>query len=130
RLALLAAQAAVSAALLVWLARGLDTHTLGHLLFTLPPSFVVASFGVIVAGQVLYAWRWWLLLSASGVDVTVGDAIRSYFIGIFANNFLPSTVGGDATKVYYLGREHGYRTIVASVVVDRLLGLGSLAVLA
>jgi glycosyltransferase 2 family protein len=130
RVVLLAAQAAVSAALLVWLAKGLDTHALGHLLLSLPPSFVLASLGVIVAGQVLYAWRWWLLLGASGVDVTLGAAIRSYFIGIFANNFLPSTVGGDATKVYYLGRAHGYRTIVASVVVDRMLGLGSLAVLA
>jgi uncharacterized protein (TIRG00374 family) len=51
-------------------------------------------------------------------------------IGVFANNFLPSTIGGDATKIYYLGREHGYRTIVATVVVDRILGLGSLAVFA
>jgi uncharacterized protein (TIRG00374 family) len=57
-------------------------------------------------------------------------AVRYYFIGVFANNFLPSTVGGDAMKVYYLGRGHGYRTVVASVVVDRLMGLAILAVLA
>jgi uncharacterized protein (TIRG00374 family) len=123
-------QAAVSAALLVWLLRGLDTHALGRLFATLPSWFYAASLAVVVGGQVLYAWRWWLLLSISGVDLPLSTAIRSYFIGIFANNFLPSTVGGDATKVYYLGRAHGYRTIVASVVVDRMLGLGSAAVLA
>ena len=130
RIALMAAQAAVSVALLAWLIRGLDVHALSRLLVALPTWYYVASFAVIIGGQVLYAWRWWLLLTAAGIDVPVGVAIRSYFIGIFANNFLPSTVGGDATKVYYLGRAHGYRTIMASVVVDRILGLGSLAVLA
>jgi len=117
-------------AALAWLLRGLDTHALARLLVTLPSSFYLVSLGVVVAGQVLYAWRWWLLLRAAGAKVPLAMAIRYYIIGIFANNFLPSTVGGDAMKVYYLGREHGYRTILASVVVDRLIGLGSLAVLA
>ena len=130
RLALMAGQAAVSIALLAWLARGLDTHALGRLLLSLPPWYYAASLAVIVGGQILYAWRWWLLLSVAGVDVSLGAAIRSYLIGVFANNFLPSTIGGDATKIYYLGREHGYRTIVATVVVDRMLGLGSLAAFA
>jgi uncharacterized protein (TIRG00374 family) len=130
RLSLMCAQATVSVALLAWVARGLDTRALGHLLLTLPSWYYLASFAVIIGGQALYAWRWWLLLSIAGVDVPLSTALRYYFIGVFANNFLPSTVGGDAAKVYYLGQEHGYRTIVASVVVDRMLGLGSLAVLA
>jgi uncharacterized protein (TIRG00374 family) len=130
RLVVMAAQATVSAALLFWLLRGLDLHALGGLFVTLPAWYYAVSFIVIVGGQALYAWRWWLLLTVAGVDLPAVTAIRYYFIGIFANNFLPSTVGGDAAKVYYLGREHGYRTIVASVVVDRLLGLGCLAVIA
>jgi glycosyltransferase 2 family protein len=123
----MAMQAAASAALLTWLVRGLDTQALRHTLLTLPATYYVASLGVVLAGQLLYAWRWWLLLSVSGADVSLGAAIRYYFIGIFTNNFLPSTVGGDAARVYYLGREHGYQRIAASVLVDRLLGLGSLA---
>jgi hypothetical protein len=62
--------------------------------------------------------------------VTVGTAVQQYFIGIFLNNFFPSTVGGDMAKVYYLGRHHGYRPIAASIVFDRLLSIGLLAVLA
>lgn len=130
RVALLVAQAAVSVALLSWLLRGLDAHALTRLLLTLPAWYYLASLAVIVGGQILYAWRWWLLLVASGIDLPLSAAVRSYFIGVFANNFLPSTIGGDATKVYYLGSQHGYRTIVASVIVDRMLGLGSLAVFA
>src|SRR5258705_5657577 len=33
-------------------------------------------------------------------------------------------------KVYYLGRQHGSRPIAASIVLDRLLSIGLLAVLA
>jgi hypothetical protein len=33
-------------------------------------------------------------------------------------------------KVYYLGKHHGYRPIAASIVLDRLLSIGLLAVLA
>jgi hypothetical protein len=62
--------------------------------------------------------------------VTVGTAVQQYFIGIFLNNFFPSTVGGDVAKVYYLGKHHGYRPIAASIVLDRLLSIGLLAVMA
>jgi uncharacterized protein (TIRG00374 family) len=56
--------------------------------------------------------------------------VRQYLIGTFVSNFLPSTIGGDAAKIYYLGKAHGYRAITASVVLDRLLGLGLAATLA
>ena len=39
-----------------------------------------------------------LLLTASGVHIPFATVVRQYFIGIFLNNFLPSTVGGDVAK--------------------------------
>ena len=53
--------------------------------------------------------------------------MRLYFVGIFVNNFLPGTIGGDMSKAYALGPRHGYRPVVASILVDRVLGLGLLA---
>jgi len=126
----LAIQSVVSVALLVLLFRSLDLAALRQLYATMPFWFYLLSLAVILGGQVLYAWRWRQVLSASGVPVGVGTAIRQYFIGVFLNNFFPSTVGGDMAKVYYLGREHGYRPIAASIVLDRLLSLGLLAALA
>ncbi len=125
-----AAQAVVSVALLALLFRRLDIAALRTLYTTMPVWFYLLSLAVVMSGQVLYAWRWRQVLSAAGVSVTVGTAIRQYFIGIFLNNFFPSTVGGDMAKVYYLGRLHGYRPIAASIVLDRLLSIGLLAVLA
>lgn len=125
-----AAQCLISIGLLGLLFRSLDLAALRGLFATMPVSFYVTSLMVVVGGQALYAWRWRQVLAASGVPVTIGTAIRQYFIGIFLNNFFPSTVGGDMAKVYYLGREHGYRPIAASIVLDRLLSIGLLAVLA
>jgi hypothetical protein len=48
-------------------------------------------------------------------------------VGIFLSNFLPSTIGGDSAKVYYLGRESGYVRITASVLADRLIAAFVLA---
>ncbi len=125
-----AAQSIVSIGLLTLLFRRLDLSALKTLYVTMPIWFYLLSLGVVMAGQVLYAWRWRQLLWASGVSVTMATAVQQYFIGIFLNNFFPSTVGGDMAKVYYLGRQHGYRPVAASIVLDRLLSVGLLAVLA
>src|SRR5689334_14744277 len=123
-------QSLVSIGLLVLLFRNLDLAALRGLYATLPVWFYFTSLAVVVGGQALYAWRWRQVLAASGVPVSMPTAMRQYFIGIFLNNFFPSTVGGDMAKVFYLGREHGYRPIAASIVLDRLLSIGLLAVLA
>jgi uncharacterized protein (TIRG00374 family) len=125
-----AVQTVVSLALLTLLFRRLDLSALRMLYTSMPLWFYLFSLSVVMAGQVLYAWRWRQVLEASGVSVSIGTAVQQYFIGIFLNNFFPSTVGGDMAKVYYLGRQHGYRPIAASIVLDRLLSIGLLAVLA
>ena len=125
-----AGQAVVTIVLLALLARTLDLGALRRLLTGLPASFYFLSLGVVLAGQVAYAWRWRLLLQAAGAQVPFTQVVRQYFVGIFVNNFLPSTVGGDVAKVYYLGDRYGYRTVTASVAMDRVLGVGLLAALA
>lgn len=124
------AQALVTVGLLALLATSLDLVALRALFTAVPLWFYLVSLGVVLAGQSAYAWRWRLLLTAAGVTVSFAGVVRQYFIGLFLNNFFPSTVGGDVAKVYYLGRRHGYRAVTASVVVDRLLGVGVLALLA
>ena len=120
-------QAVVSMGLLVLLLRSLDLAAFRTLFARLPLWFYLLSLLVVFGGQVVYAWRWRLLLAEAGVRVPFVLTVRQYFIGTFLNNFLPSTVGGDVGKVYFLGRDHGYRVVMASVVLDRMLGLTMLA---
>jgi uncharacterized protein (TIRG00374 family) len=120
-------QALMSVALLTFLIWSLDVVAFRALFVRLPFWFYVLSLLVVIGGQVVYAWRWRLLLAEAGVRVPFRSIVRQYLIGTFLNNFLPSTVGGDLGKVYLLGRDHGYRVVTASVLLDRMLGLGMLA---
>ena len=123
-------QGAVTVVLLALLARTVDVAMLRALFARLSWQFYATSLAVVLVGQVAYAWRWQILLTSAGVRVSFPLVVRQHFIGVFVNNFLPSSVGGDVAKVYYLGREHGYRTVAASVATDRLLGVALLSVAA
>lgn len=127
RKVLLLLQVLATVVLLALLFRNFDWPAFEALFRSLPAWYYAASLGVILAGQVLYAWRWRALLVVTGIKMPFGRVLRLYLIGTFVGNFLPSTVGGDVAKVYYVGRERGYRPATASVVLDRLLGLGILA---
>lgn len=129
RRGLLVVQVAVTVALLVFLFRGFDWRALGDILQRLTPLFYVSAFVVVAAAQLLYAWRWHVVLAGMGLRVPFGDVLRQYVIGLFFGNLMPTAVGGDAAKVFYLGRRVGYLEAGASVLVDRFLGFAWLSIL-
>ncbi len=120
-------QAIVAAALLVLLFRKFDWSAFQSAFAPIPLHFYVASFGILVAGQALYVFKWQVVLNAMGLRLRFWDLAELYLLGTFFNNFLPTMIGGDAARVYYLGRQHGYATIATSVFVDRGLGFLSTA---
>ena len=75
--------------------------------------------------------RWWWLLRVSGTDVSLLETLRFTWIGIFFNNVVPGATGGDVVKaLYIMKRCPGHRVqVLMSVIIDRVLGLGSLALL-
>ena len=78
------------------------------------------------------AMRWWWLLRHIGVELTRLDALRYTWIGVFFNNVVPGQTGGDVVKALYIMKRAGSAGRVAaivSVIVDRVLGLASLALL-
>lgn len=75
--------------------------------------------------------RWWWLLRVNGIKVSLLEALRFTWIGVFFNTVFPGSTGGDVLKaVYIMKRCPGHRVeALVSVGVDRVLGLGSLALL-
>ncbi len=75
--------------------------------------------------------RWWWLLRVNGTDVSLMETLRFTWIGIFFNNVVPGATGGDVIKaIYIMKRCPGHRVqVLVSVIVDRVLGLASLALL-
>jgi len=123
RNALFALQAAMTVGLLGLLFRRFDWLALRQLLAGLPWWFYAGAFVTVLAGQVIYALRWYVVLTALRVPISVTATLNMFFVGVFFNNFLPSTMGGDSVKVYYLGRAEGYARVGASVLIDRVLSL-------
>jgi len=70
------------------------------------------------------AMRWHVLLRSGGIDMHVKDSISLNFTGLFASNFLPSTIGGDVVKLAG-AMQMGYDRAVclASIAADRLVGV-------
>jgi uncharacterized protein (TIRG00374 family) len=86
-------------------------------------SFVLAL-AVFTLCQAAIGFRWWILLRMQGVKISIWMAVKLTFLGLFYNNFLPSSVGGDFVRAWYVTR-HTDRQFAAalSVFVDRAVGL-------
>ena len=82
------------------------------------------SFALMLAATWPMAWRWQKLLAAKGVDERLGWLTRSYFSRWFVGQVLPTSLGGDASRIYQTSRRHpGKRGIAAaSVLLERALG--------
>ena len=75
--------------------------------------------------------RWWWLLRVNGLNVSASEALRFTWIGVFFNTVVPGATGGDLVKALYIMKHcPGQRMpAMVSVIVDRVLGLASLAIL-
>lgn len=74
--------------------------------------------------RVAVARRWHVLLRSGGVEASWMQSLRLTFAGLFANNFLPTTVGGDVARMAG-ALQMGFDAAVsaASLVMDRIVGL-------
>ena len=93
--------------------------------------------GWVALGAVMFfvsilggAYQWFLLLRMQGIGMGYGACFRAYYSGMFLNNFLPGTVGGDALRVYEAKQgADGWGKAVAATFLDRLIGFFSLSLL-
>ncbi|MCE3017400.1 MAG: YbhN family protein [Pirellula sp.] len=95
------------------------------LLLSLSMSFV------LIAHLVSY-WRWQMLVQALNVPMRLLEAIRLGFLGTLLNQVSFGSVGGDLFKAIEAARRSSTRRteVVASVLVDRAIGLLGLLLVA
>jgi glycosyltransferase 2 family protein len=69
-------------------------------------------------------WRWQKLLAARGIHDTYRWLTRAYFVSYAVGQVLPTSVGGDASRIYETGRRHPGQLspITGSVLLERALG--------
>jgi glycosyltransferase 2 family protein len=93
--------------------------------------YFLLSLGVYAVCQALLALRWWLLLRAQSIHLRIRTTVHLHFVGLFYNNIMPSSIGGDFLRAWYVTK-HTHKRIEAalSVFVDRAVGLLSILVMA
>jgi hypothetical protein len=115
-------------ALLVWLIRQQGWDEIGAALREVEPWRLWASLGLMLVSRTAVALRWHMLLREVNDGAPLGDSLRITFAGLFAANFLPTTIGGDVVRLAAcLQLRFDAAISAASLVVDRLVGMAGMA---
>ena len=72
-----------------------------------------------------------VIIEAQEIPINFYETLSLTFIGYFFNNFLPTSIGGDVAKAYYLSKKTtGKMGSFTAVFVDRAIGLFTMVFMA
>ena len=123
-------KAAISALLLYLSLRRVDLDSIGQRLGGLDWRWIVFILFMVCIQMTLNALRWREIVAICGTSLSFATALRYSFIGQFFSQVLPSTVGGDAVRIWLLARGGaGWPIAIYSVLIDRVVGVSALAIM-
>jgi uncharacterized membrane protein YbhN (UPF0104 family) len=129
-LVLFAIKVAISLALLYGALHFVNFGVLRERLYRLNYSWIAAGLITLGLQLALVSLRWQRIAEFGGGRLSVARAVLYTLIGSFFSQVLPSTVGGDAARIWLLARDTGaWKNAIFSVLIDRIVGLIWLAVL-
>ncbi|WKZ56246.1 MAG: lysylphosphatidylglycerol synthase transmembrane domain-containing protein [Bdellovibrionota bacterium] len=76
------------------------------------------------------ALKWRCFIESFGVKVRFVRLFNLYVVGYFVNIFVPSYVGGDFVRSWYVGKRIGQHEAFASTILERYTGLVAMLLLA
>ncbi len=124
-------QILLSLALLAWLIQRAGLKEVLDTLSTIRWNWYALAFSLFLLNVVIRAYRWYVLLHSLNDRPSFRHLVYLYFVGFFANNFIPSGFGGDVIKVMGLRQAYGRGAeALSSVMMDRLTGLLGSALIA
>jgi uncharacterized membrane protein YbhN (UPF0104 family) len=127
----LGAKVLLTAGLLVLILRGCDWPAVGRRLAAFSAGALAGLCALIAVQFIMLTLRWRWITLGMGYVLSLGDALRGQLISQFFNQGLPSSLGGDGVRVWWLTRGRvPLRQALENVLFDRLAGLFSLLLLA
>jgi uncharacterized protein (TIRG00374 family) len=117
-------KAALSLALMGFLFSRTNIHEIAQSTRSISLKALALFLVLNIVMVAINSYRWRVLLESQGITVPLGRLFNYYLIGIFFNNFMPGSVGGDIYRV--VGVEDYSREkekVLASVLMERMLGL-------
>ncbi len=123
-------RAVVSALLLIWLFSRIDAKRVLHSFSLIPFEAWALAFFLYISSQVISSLRWYVIVKTLGFKRSFLTILKYYFVGMYFNLFLPTAIGGDVLKVFFLARggesklRAGY-----SIFSDRVFGFWAMFIL-
>ena len=111
----------LAVAYLVW---KIDIREAFELLADADPWLFLGAAGIMLVTVPPMAWRWQRLLEAHAIHERVRWRTRAYLTAYAAGQILPTSIGGDAMRIFETSRRHpGHGGPVAgTVLLERALG--------
>jgi glycosyltransferase 2 family protein len=120
-------KAVFSAIAIGGLVAGINWHDLPKLIVGYKWEFAVAAFIGLAIQFPISGLKWHAALRVCNIDLSFTRLTRFYCISHFVGQFLPTSIGGDAYRVFrVLPLVEPHSRAVTSIVIDRIVGLGAL----
>jgi glycosyltransferase 2 family protein len=130
RLLLLSARILVSLVLLYLALRGVNFAAIQSRLSQINIAWIALAVLVTIGQIFIGALRWREISGLCQAPLTDLQAFRYNMIGAFFNQTLPSSIGGDAVRLWLVNRTGaGWRAATYSILTDRAIGLIALALI-
>jgi uncharacterized protein (TIRG00374 family) len=120
----------VSVSILAVILRSIDFRQVWQVGVRSRPEWLLLALLMQFGSTAVAAYRWQLIMRNLGFGQTFPFYWDSYFKGMFFNQGLPTSIGGDALRVLDVARR-GFRKrdVLVGVAIDRLTGLVALLLL-
>ena len=109
--------------LLIFLLKSVSWKVLIEQIAHLDPGALLICVALGFYGVVISSYQWQCLLDGEHIHIDLRRLINLYQVGISFNHFLPTGMGGDVVKAYYIGKE-GKNTAgsASAVLMSRVTG--------
>lgn len=124
-------KATLSFGLLGFLFYRMDSENLAGVMASTNWLMLVPAAIILFSTTLIQNLRWSIILRNFDLRVKYFRLFRIVLIGSFFNLFLPSSVGGDFFRAWYLGKHEntGVSLAATTTLIDRISGLSALMVL-
>ena len=115
---------AITGLALTYLVWKIDVAKTWHILSHASPAWFLVAVAIMALTVWPMAWRWQRLLDAQQISDRLLWLVRAYFTAYTAGQILPTSIGGDAMRIFETSRRHPGRAgpVEGPVLLERALG--------
>jgi len=120
----------LSISILFFIYLSIDIKSTFEILQRINFKFYFLALVILFFQTLIASFRWRNILRIFGFKYGFLKMLHYLWVGIFCNQILPSSIGGDAVRGYYLYKNgNNLKDTTLSILIDRLSGIIGLVVL-